>query len=128
MWVALVAGAGFVVLGGVFLQMGLEQADQLASVLGAFTGLAGLGLSGYSVLLSSRNGRPASADPLTDGERTGHGSTAGAEDAMGAPGVHQIAETAGTGVASQLHGTTREEFLPRAWDHLVASDGTTRRV
>lgn len=97
MWVALVAGAGFVVLGGVFLQMGLEQADQLASVLGAFTGLAGLGLSGYSVLLSSRNGQPASADPPTDGERTGHGSTAGAEDAMGAPGVHQIAETAGTG-------------------------------
>ncbi|MFI6637956.1 hypothetical protein ACIBI7_54555, partial [Nonomuraea fuscirosea] len=34
----------------------------------------------------------------------------------------------GSPVASQLHGTTREEFLPRAWDHLVASDGTTRRV
>jgi hypothetical protein len=31
-------------------------------------------------------------------------------------------------VACQEHGTTLRGFLPRAWDHLVASDGTTRRV
>ena len=31
-------------------------------------------------------------------------------------------------VACQQHGTTVRGFLPRAWDHLVASDGTTRRV
>ena len=30
-------------------------------------------------------------------------------------------------VACQLHGTTLRGFLPRAWDHLVASDGTTTR-
>jgi hypothetical protein len=31
-------------------------------------------------------------------------------------------------VARHDHGTTLSGFLPRAWDHLVASDGTTRRV
>jgi hypothetical protein len=31
-------------------------------------------------------------------------------------------------VACHAHGTTAWGFLPRAWDHLVASDGTTRRV
>ena len=31
-------------------------------------------------------------------------------------------------VACHEHGTTFPGFLPRAWDHLVASDGTTRRV
>jgi len=31
-------------------------------------------------------------------------------------------------VACQQHGTTLRGFLPRAWDHPVASDGTTRRV
>jgi hypothetical protein len=31
-------------------------------------------------------------------------------------------------VACHVHGTAVRGFLPRAWDHLVASDGTTRRV
>ena len=31
-------------------------------------------------------------------------------------------------VACHGHGTTMRGFLPRGWDHLVASDGTTRRV
>src|SRR5580704_6944849 len=31
-------------------------------------------------------------------------------------------------VACHEHGTTLRGFLPRGWDHLVASDGTTRRV
>jgi hypothetical protein len=31
-------------------------------------------------------------------------------------------------VACHGHGTTLRGFLPRGWDHLVASDGTTRRV
>src|SRR6266516_463224 len=31
-------------------------------------------------------------------------------------------------VACHAYGTTLRGFLPRAWDHLVASDGTTRRV
>jgi hypothetical protein len=31
-------------------------------------------------------------------------------------------------VARHDHGTALGGFLPRAWDHLVASDGTTRRV
>ncbi|MGH3828758.1 MAG: hypothetical protein ACRDQX_16545, partial [Pseudonocardiaceae bacterium] len=29
-------------------------------------------------------------------------------------------------VARHDHGTTLSGFLPRGWDHLVASDGTTR--
>ena len=39
-------------------------------------------------------------------------------------------DTASTalGVVCQQHGTTLRGFLPRAWDHPVASDGTTRRV
>ena len=32
------------------------------------------------------------------------------------------------GVACHVHGTAPRGFLPRAWDHPVASDGTTRRV
>jgi hypothetical protein len=39
------------------------------------------------------------------------------------PGVRLV-----RGVACHEHGTTRRGFLPRAWDHLVASDGTTGRV
>jgi hypothetical protein len=31
-------------------------------------------------------------------------------------------------VARHDHGTTVSGFLPRGWDHPVASDGTTRRV
>ena len=31
-------------------------------------------------------------------------------------------------VACHAYGTTLRGFLPRAWDHPVASDGTTRRV
>ncbi|MFG1876132.1 nucleotidyl transferase AbiEii/AbiGii toxin family protein, partial [Sphaerisporangium sp. NPDC049003] len=31
-------------------------------------------------------------------------------------------------VAGQAYGTTEGGFLPRAWDHPVASDGTTPRV
>jgi hypothetical protein len=31
-------------------------------------------------------------------------------------------------VTCHQHGTTLTGFLPRAWDHPVASDGTTRRV
>jgi hypothetical protein len=31
-------------------------------------------------------------------------------------------------VACHGHGTAFRGFLPRAWDHLVASDGTTRRA
>ena len=34
----------------------------------------------------------------------------------------------GCRVACHGHGTTLRGFLPRAWDHLVASDGTTRRA
>jgi hypothetical protein len=31
-------------------------------------------------------------------------------------------------VARRDHGTALSGFLPRGWDHLVASEGTTRRV
>ena len=38
------------------------------------------------------------------------------------------AKIAARNVACHEHGTALRVFLPRAWDHLVASDGTTRRV
>ncbi|MER5326642.1 hypothetical protein [Streptosporangium roseum] len=44
-------GTGLVIgaLGVIFVIMGLDRADQLASVLGAFIGLAGLGTSVYGL-------------------------------------------------------------------------------
>jgi len=51
-----VGGAG---LGVFFARQGLERADQLASVTGAFIGLAGLGVAGYSAWLARVAVRPA---------------------------------------------------------------------
>ena len=44
------------------------------------------------------------------------------------PSIHLPWTCAATGVACHGHGTTLRGFLPRGWDHPVASDGTTRRV
>ncbi len=45
------------------------------------------------------------------------------------PGVgFSMASEVAAHVACQQHGTTLRGFLPRAWDHSVASYGTTRRV
>ncbi|GGK62550.1 hypothetical protein Sme01_04520 [Sphaerisporangium melleum] len=61
-----VLGTGLVLvlagLGVLFSRAGLDDADKLASVLGAFTGVAGLALSAYGVVLARRpqgTGAPA---------------------------------------------------------------------
>ncbi|MEU8377850.1 hypothetical protein [Streptosporangium sp. NPDC048865] len=48
-----------VALGWYFIAVGLDRADKLASVLGAFVGLLGLGLAVYGAVSS----RPEEADP-----------------------------------------------------------------
>jgi hypothetical protein len=51
---ATVVGLTLAGLGGFFALAGLDKSDKLASVIGAFGTLVGLGLSGYGVLLSRR--------------------------------------------------------------------------
>lgn len=46
-------------LGLVFLLVGLDSADQLASVVGALAGVAGLGLSGWALVSSRASSRTA---------------------------------------------------------------------
>jgi hypothetical protein len=50
------------VVGVTFIVLGLEQADQLASVVGVLVGLAGLGVSVYGVVLA-RPAPPSEAPP-----------------------------------------------------------------
>lgn len=58
-WISLMAAGGLVgALGVVFVVLGLDRADQLASVVGVFVGLAGLGVSVYGVVLARRTGSP----------------------------------------------------------------------
>jgi hypothetical protein len=57
--VVLLAGAALVALGLIFVAVGLEEASEIASVIGAFVGLIGLGLSAYGIALARR---PQSAD------------------------------------------------------------------
>jgi drug/metabolite transporter (DMT)-like permease len=57
-WLAvLTAGAGLIVLGIYFSRIGLDRADKTASVIGAFSGLAGLALAAYGVVLARREHR-----------------------------------------------------------------------
>ncbi|WP_188193297.1 hypothetical protein [Nonomuraea sp. SYSU D8015] len=55
LWISLLAG-GLVAgaLGVIFIVLDLEQADQLAGVVGVFVALAGLGISVYGVVLARR--------------------------------------------------------------------------
>src|SRR4051812_8898968 len=61
---AVTAGVALVGLGVFLVRVGLERADKLGSVIGAFSGLIGLGLSMYGVILARRqSGSPPSASP-----------------------------------------------------------------
>jgi hypothetical protein len=65
-WMLMVAGGVAVaVLGGFLAAAGLDDADKWASVIGLFVALAGLGLSGYGLMLARRcllgGSRPTSA-------------------------------------------------------------------
>jgi hypothetical protein len=82
--VAFLLGAGCAGLGLVFALKGLEQADQLASVIGVFVSLAGLGVALYSAwlgraaLAASTQGTspddPAEAHPAVRGSPSPEGS------------------------------------------------------
>ncbi|MER5620205.1 hypothetical protein ABT061_04090 [Streptosporangium sp. NPDC002544] len=54
-----VALAALIALGWYFIAVGLDRADKLASVLGAFVGLVGLGLAVFGVV----SARPEDAEP-----------------------------------------------------------------
>lgn len=55
----LLAGVGAValVIGVAMLRVGLEKADQLGSVIGSITGVLGLGLGGFALVLAIRADR-----------------------------------------------------------------------
>jgi hypothetical protein len=50
----LLAGAALVVLGVVFVAVGLNRASEISGVIGAVVGVAGLGLSAYGIVLARR--------------------------------------------------------------------------
>jgi hypothetical protein len=85
-WISLLAG-GMVAgaLGVIFIVLDLEQADQLASVVGVFVALAGLGISVYGIVLARRGEVPS----------TGSSSAAAAPspgtDAITASGERSVA-------------------------------------
>jgi hypothetical protein len=56
-----VTGVAVAALGTVFIVVGLENADRIASTVGALAGIAGLGLSALS--WSNRPERPAAEPP-----------------------------------------------------------------
>jgi hypothetical protein len=81
--VAFLMGAGCAGLGLIFALQGLERADQLASVVGVFVGLAGLGVAiysawlGHAALAASRQGTspdPAGAVSTAQGSPSPEGS------------------------------------------------------
>jgi drug/metabolite transporter (DMT)-like permease len=51
----LIVGAGLVGLSIYFGRIGLDKADKTASVIGALSGLAGLALAAYGVVLARRD-------------------------------------------------------------------------
>ncbi|MEU1729376.1 hypothetical protein [Nonomuraea sp. NPDC005692] len=80
LWISLLAGGVLAgALGVIFIVLDLEQADQLASVVGVFVALAGLSISVYGVVLSRRGdvpstgSSPAAAPPLGAGTITASG-------------------------------------------------------
>ncbi|MFF5114047.1 hypothetical protein [Streptosporangium sp. NPDC000509] len=87
-------------LGCYFIAVGLDRADKLASVLGAFVGLLGLGLAIYGTVSS----HPEAAQPEPGGVHneisgTVHGSAVQARDieggiTFGAPKPHKAQDTA----------------------------------
>ncbi len=53
-WLFALVGVAALVVGVVMLRTGLETADQLGSVVGSIAGVAGLGISGFALVLAIR--------------------------------------------------------------------------
>ena len=64
-WVSIATGVIVAGLGGVFVLVGLETADRLASTVGAIAGLAGLGLT-LQLSLTQRPTRRSGTSQLPD--------------------------------------------------------------
>ncbi|MBM0203731.1 hypothetical protein JNW90_11875 [Micromonospora sp. STR1s_5] len=66
-WVAaVIGGLALLGLGVLFVTLGLDQSDKVASVTGAFSALLGLPLSVYGIVLARRN---VSGQPAAEGAR-----------------------------------------------------------
>jgi hypothetical protein len=74
----LLGGVALVALGVVFVAVGLDKASEISGVIGAVVGVAGLGLSGYGIVLARRwvsprlHGGPPTIS-LADSHRPGSG-------------------------------------------------------
>ncbi|MFI6743374.1 hypothetical protein ACIBI9_61755 [Nonomuraea sp. NPDC050451] len=84
-------------LGVYFRRVGLDDADKLASVIGAFVALAGLGTAAYGLVTSPKQHEPhvpaSEPDSLAIGGDTGGITSTG----DGAINVHMRAEASGQG-------------------------------
>ena len=63
----LLAGAALVVLGVVFVAVGLNEASEISGVIGAVVGVAGLGLSAYGIVLARRPPQPGAGSQVVSG-------------------------------------------------------------
>lgn len=63
----LLAGAALVVLGVIFVAVGLNEASEISGVIGAVVGVAGLGLSGYGIVLVRRPPQPGAEGQVVSG-------------------------------------------------------------
>jgi hypothetical protein len=73
-WVGIVLFVGAAVgMGTYFTQVGLEQADQTASVIGAFIALAGLGLTAYGMFVIRRADYAARANTVASSDKEADG-------------------------------------------------------
>lgn len=69
-WLVLLStGLVLIALGAIFLVLGLQDADRLASTIGALAGVAGLGLSFWSATPSARSRGAEQADGRPDGPK-----------------------------------------------------------
>jgi hypothetical protein len=98
---AVVGGLALLGLGAWFVAAGLDRADKLASVIGAFVGLLGLGISGYALVLSRGGRARSSSSGQTVARSTVGGSVVQVRGVVGDVRVGTgIARTAGEGTRS----------------------------
>jgi hypothetical protein len=79
LWLFGVVGVAALVVGVLMLRAGLEKADQLGSVIGSITGVLGLGLGGFALVLAIRADR-RDTGPGQEDSVSGPGPTNSVED------------------------------------------------